>query len=335
MSKNILLIGPYAPRKCGIATHIIQFKKKLEEEGHNVKVLSYSDCNGDITKNLKGLLRPLKLLSFKSKFNEVYIHFTPEQFFYVGKNFLRFFNFLPLISFLILFLFFKKLKLIFHEPPLSKFLYQRLLSFIVWSNVSHAVFFTKTEKYNFEKKFFFNLHVLQSSIQPVNKYFIKYNFPEISELKKQKCIDPTKKIFLMTGFLHPNKGYDIPIEIFKNNNLDNSILLCLTSIRDRNDLAVLNFHSKILDSSNQLDNFIYIDNFMEEKEQDSWIFISDFIIFPYRQISNSGILGRSKLYNKKSLVSEAGGLKDQIDSNDILYKSLNELEDTIIALNNA
>ena len=139
----------------------------------------------------------------------------------------------------------------------------------------------------------------------------------------------------MTGFLQPNKGYDIPIEIFKNNNLDNSILLCLTSIRDRNDLAVLNFHSKIQDSSNQLDNFIYIDHFMEEKEQDGWIFISDFIIFPYRQISNSGILGRSKLYNKKSLVSEAGGLKDQIDSNDILYKSLNELEDTIIALNNA
>jgi len=332
VSKNILIIGPYAPRKCGIATHIVQFKKKLEEEGHNVKVLSYSDCNGDITKNLKGLLRPLKLLSFKSKFNDVYIHFTPEQFFYVGKNFLRFFNFLPLISFLILFLFFKKLKLIFHEPPLSKFLYQRWLSFIVWSNVSHAVFFTETEKYSFEKKFFFRLQILQSSIQPVNKYFIKYNFPEVSKLKKHKCIDLNKKIFLMTGFLHPNKGYDIPIEIFKNNNLDNSLLLCLTSIRDRNDLAVLNFNNKIQDLSNQLDNFIYIDYFMEEKEQDSWIFISDFIIFPYRQISNSGILGRAKIYNKTCIVSEAGGLKDQIDKDDIFFKSSAQLENVIIDL---
>ena len=266
MSKKILLIGPYSPRKCGIATHIVQFKKKLEEEGHVVKVLSYRDCNGDLTRNLKGLLRPLRILRYKASFNKVYIHFTPEQFFYVGKNFLRILNFLPLLSFLFLFIFFKKLNLIFHEPPLSKFFYQRLLSSIVWKNISHAIFFTNNEKNNFEKKFFFTFQNLQSSVEPVNKYFIKYAFPEISQLKKLKDIDPTKKIFLMTGFLHPNKGYDIPIEIFKKNNLENSLLLCLTSIRDRSDKVVTNFDRKIQGFSEQVNNFIYIDHFMEEKE---------------------------------------------------------------------
>ena len=43
---------------------------------------------------------------------------------------------------------------------------------------------------------------------------------------------------------------------------------------------------------------------MEEKEQDSWIYLSDFVILPYRKISNSGILVEQnytkKVFNIKS-----------------------------------
>ena len=64
---------------------------------------------------------------------------------------------------------------------------------------------------------------------------------------------------------------------------------------------------------------------MDEKEQDSWIYLADYIVLPYRKISNSGILGRAKLYHKKCIVSSAGGLKDQIEGEDLIYKTHHEL----------
>ena len=55
MHKKILLIGPYLPRRCGIATHLVQFKESLQNENNEVNVLSYSDCDGDIDENLLGI----------------------------------------------------------------------------------------------------------------------------------------------------------------------------------------------------------------------------------------------------------------------------------------
>ena len=332
MHKKILLIGPYLPRRCGIATHLVQFKESLQNENNIVNVLSYSDCDGDIDENLLGTFNLLKVIKYRKKYDEIFIHFTPEQFFYVRRNLKRFLNIFPLINFYILFKLIKNLKVIFHEPPLSKFFFQRVFSFLVWSKINHAIFFTKTEKELFEKKFFFKFSSCQFSIEDVNKYFLKYEFPEISILKRSRNIPQNKKVFLMTGFLHPNKGYDIPIDIFIENTFNNSILLCLTSIRDKNDLVTSEYHNDIKEKAKLTENIIYINHFMEEKEQDSWIYLSDFMIFPYRKISNSGILGRAKLYKKKSLISKAGGLKDQVDINDITFNSTDELKEIMLEI---
>ena len=332
MSKKTLLIGPYSPRRCGIATHLVQLKQSLENDSSVVSVLSYYDCEGDIKENLLGIYSLLRIIKYRNIYDEIYMHFTPEQFFYVGKNIKRFLNIFPLINFYILSCYIKNLKIIFHEPPLSKYLFQRILSFLIWSKINHGIFFTKTEKEIFEKKFFFKFKPNQFSIEKVNKYFIKYDFQDKNTLKKLRHIDENKKIFLMTGFLHPNKGYDIPIEIFIENKFNNSILFCLTSIRDDTDPVVKKFHNKIKNKAIKNPNLIYKNNFMEEKEQDSWIYMADFIIFPYRKISNSGILGRAKLYGIRSLISKAGGLKDQIDSEDILFKSKEELKRIMIEI---
>tara|TARA_B100001027_G_scaffold216783_1_gene194266 strand:- start:2139 stop:3149 length:1011 start_codon:yes stop_codon:yes gene_type:complete len=330
MNKKILLIGPYPPRRCGIGTHLVQFKESLQNKNNIVNVLSYSDCDGDIEENLLGTLNLLKLIKYRKKYDKIFIHFTPEQFFYVGKNLKRILNIFPLVNFYILFKLIKNLNVIFHEPPLSRFFFQRVSSFFVWSKISHAIFFTKTEKELFERKFFFKFSSCQFSIEEVNRHFIKYDFPDKSILKRSRNIHQKKKVFLMTGFLHPNKGYDIPIDIFKESTFNNSILLCLTSIRDKNDLVVRKYHNSIKEKARFTENIIYTNHFMEEKEQDSWIYLSDFVIFPYRKISNSGILGRTKLYKKKSLISKAGGLKDQIGTYDVLFNSKEELKDIML-----
>ena len=60
---------------------------------------------------------------------------------------------------------------------------------------------------------------------------------------------------------------------------------------------------------------------------------SDYIIFPYREISNSGILGRAHILNKRSIVRNVGGLKNQLNRNDQLYESENQLEIIINKIN--
>ena len=45
--------------------------------------------------------------------------------------------------------------------------------------------------------------------------------------------------------------------------------------------------------------FADVDRFLTDEDFDTWTVAADLLLFPYRSNSNSGVLGRAKLYNKK------------------------------------
>ena len=136
----------------------------------------------------------------------------------------------------------------------------------------------------------------------------------------------------MYRFVGYIKGFDKIAKIFKENNLSNSILYIVGSVRLDNDQKEKKYFDDIKINYSSESNIKIIDKYLSYEEFDIWINACDFVVFPYRKISNSGVLGRAKLFNKKVIVSTAGGLKNQIDNNDYIFDKDQDLKNIIINL---
>lgn len=323
--KKILLIGPYSPRRCGIASHIIQLESTLKNEGWLVDILSPHDCEGTYHENLIGWFNILKLYKYIKYYDVLNVHFTPEEYFFSGRNPLRIFNFVPLFSLCILFWLGKKVNYVIHEPPTTRFIFQRtILDKFVWSQVPQITFFTEKESKIFENKFNFKFNDDRVKIENVNLGFQKYSDLSKQDARHMLNISQKKIIFLCVGFIHEFKGFDRIALIFSKENYKNCELYIVGSIRLDNKRDV-EYYSKLSEICNGVDNIHKIKEYLSYEDFDMWIIAADYIVFPYRRSSNSGVLGRAKLYNRTVIVSNIGGLSDQVGQEDIIFSSDVEL----------
>ena len=160
----------------------------------------------------------------------------------------------------------------------------------------------------------------QVSIEDVSKDFNVFTNNSMTDSRKKLGIETDKKIFLCLGFIASTKGFDIVLDLFLKNYFNNSYLYIVGSVRLDNDVSSKSYLELMKLKSKSSKNIKIIDKYLSYEDFDNWIISSDYIIFPYREISNSGVLGRAKIFNKKVIVSRAGGLKDQIDSSDFIYE---------------
>lgn len=329
MNNKILIIGPNHPRKCGIATHVNQEYLNFVNQGNFVKILSSKDCNSHFKENTKGFFNPLKILKYYKDFDTIYLHFSPEQYFYTYYNPLRLFNLLPLLSFYIIFKKCENLIFVVHELPLNKYFFQKLfIHKYIWQRVTKILFFTYNEKINFQNKFQILFKENQYLIENVNKNFIKYCKLNQDDAMIKLNLPKNKKILLAIGFINFSKGFDRIVSIFNSKKFQNSILYIVGEARCTNNFEKNYFESlKLLCHDNV--NIILINEFLTDEKFDIWTIASDFLVFPYRANSNSGVLGRAKLYCKNVIVSDIGGLCNQIEKTDILFKNDNELENIL------
>jgi len=328
--KKILLVGPYNPRKCGIAAHIIQLESALKNEGWVVDILSPNDCEGTYHENLRGGFNVIKILKYTSKYERINIHFSPEQFFYMGQNPLRMFNIFTLLSLCLLFWMAKNSNFVMHEQPTTRFFFQHtFLHKLIWSQVPQITFFTRRELEIFERKFDIIFRADQCKIEEVNK-----NFQQFSNLTKENAryklnVDQNKIVFLCIGFIKENKGFDRIAKIFSEDNYENSDLYIVGSVRLEGDNKEKEYFEMLSDICNKVDNIHLISQYLSYEDFDTWIIAADYIVIPYRRISNSGVLGRAKIINRSAIVSNIGGLCDQIDHNDLLFSNDIELKNIV------
>ncbi len=331
VQKKILLVGPNLPRVCGIASHVFQLSASLRKEGCIVDILSPKDCEGLYHENLIGGLNLLKLLKYSNDYVAINIHFSPEEYFYTGRrNVLRIFNLLPVFSFLILFKLVKQINVVIHEPPMTKYFFQRTLFHrLVWKQVPKISFFTNEERKILEKNLGISFGKDQYCIEKVNNNFITFTEFSKKEARKKLNLDENMIIFLCIGFIAESKGFDRIAKLFTQMNLTNSILHITGSVRLKNDKISSDYFYS-LKRICQNNNRIFLTNkFLSYEDFDIWTIASDYVVFPYRECSNSGVLGRAKLFNKTVIVSGIGGLKDQINLEDFIFKDDMELRDII------
>ena len=332
--KKILLVGPNNPRRCGIASHVIQLEAALKKDEWIVETLSPYDCEGTYHGNLSGGFNFLKIIKYAKEFDIVNVHFSFEEYFYCGRSLMRALNIFPMIALLILFRKMKNLNLVIHEPPPTPHWFQRTwFDRLVWSHVPMITFFTEKERKFFENNYKFVFKENQCKVEEVSQIFQIYSNLSKSESRKILNIVQNKIIFLCIGFISKNKGFDRIVKIFLDGKLSQCHLYIVGSIRQEDDKSSQEYYLQLHNASSKVNNISVINQFVSYSNFDLWINAADYLVIPYREISNSGVLGRAKILNRPAIVANIGGLADQVKNTDILFSSDQELKDIISSIN--
>ena len=320
-TRTVLLVGSYHPRRCGIATHVAQVEMALKAEGYLVHVLSPHDCDGTFKENLRGGLRILRLLAYAGRYERINLHFEFSDYFYLGHSPLRALNLIPLAGFFILFGRLKELNVVVHEAPPARYWFQRtLLQRLVWRRVPLITFFTQTEVEIFQGLYLLVFKAHQVRIEDVTRFYQRHCTTGQTVTRKRRAINPDKVTFLCTGFIHANKGFDRVVAIFAEEKLVNSQLYIVGSVRLGTDNESRQHLAELSERGAKCTNVHLLEKYLSDQEMDEWIVAADYVVVPYRRSANSGVLGRAKIYDRPVIVSDVGGLREQMGERDLLFE---------------
>lgn len=320
-----LMVSTYPPEKCGIGTYAYQMVKFLRNGGNVVDVISLEGNGGDFTLNLKGGANLLKILKYAIFYDKVIIQYH-ESFYYEEYNRKNLFRILCThLSFYLTFLLLrKKLEVIVHEfPRTHSHSTARFLETIKWRLCPKLVFHTQKEVDDF-KQYYFDLTGKNYEIRAPNAYFYKFRDIPQSQARQELGIPSNAVVFLCIGFIQPHKGYDRAVREFQNINNRRMHLYVVGSIRIEWD-AYTSYLQELKRMAANNPQIHIEEKFLSDEDFDTWITASDVILIPYREIWSSGVLGRAKLFNKRVIASNVGGLAEQLEDNDILFNTDEEL----------
>jgi glycosyltransferase involved in cell wall biosynthesis len=324
-TNNILLVGPYAPRKCGIAMHIVQLEQGLRAEGWTVDVLAPLDCNATYRETVFGGFNVLKLLKYTRQYKNVNIHFDFGEFFHAGHDIKRVLNIFPLLALWFLFWRAKNINVVMHEPPPARFGLQRtILQKWVWHQASRITFFTNRERDTFLRKYNLPYRADQYRVEELNRPYVKFSNLSKDEARSRLGVSKEKINFLCIGFIQWNKGFERLAQIFRERMYETLHLYIVGSVKEGDKEA----HAYFATLSNLCDgaeNIKLVNTYLSDEYFDIWISAADYVVIPYRRISNSAVLGRARLLDTPAIVADVGGLGDQIGELDALFSTDVEL----------
>jgi glycosyltransferase involved in cell wall biosynthesis len=330
-----LFVTTYPPTRCGIGVYASQSVKKLRSNGHIIDIIS-PDMNGnvDFKYNLCGGLKILQLLLLGIFYDIIVIQYQPAFFFKRSGDSGEWLNNLVAnLAFVFLFLCYrKKIELICHEIHYYPIQRIGLLNFLAhrswWLLVRTVVFHTHKECDTFKRNVRFGIRWKQLEVRPHHQDFSKYRDISEYEARCELGLSLQEQVFLCIGFIQPHKGFDRVIKAFNAVNPPKAKLCIVGSLRLVYD-QTLNYLNLLRLLAAENPQVTLVEKFVSDQEFDTWIAACDYIVAPYREIWSSSVVGRARLFGKKVIASNVGGLDDQLDGEGFLFTTDEELEGLI------
>jgi glycosyltransferase involved in cell wall biosynthesis len=318
------MVTTHPPTHCGIGLYAEQNVAQLRSQGHVVDVVSPDGCgNVDYAWDLRGGTKILKLGELAPYYDRIVIQYT-WAFFYSDvrlpeyrKDTLK-----TTLSFLYLFLRYRKIQVIAHEIP---YLEGRIRKLFGWQwKFAHIVFHTRGERERLETHYGIRLQDSRVELREQHEVFQKFTSHTPASARSSLGIEGAETVFLCIGFIQRHKGFHRAIRAFIEAGLRDAQLFVVGSLRyvDEGTLAYLN---ELREQAAGHSNIHIVESFVSNEEFDSWIIASDWIVFPYTEIWSSAVLGRTKLLERPSIIAHVGGLPDQAGGRDIVFRNDEDL----------
>jgi len=118
-------------------------------------------------------------------------------------------------------------------------------------------------------------------------------------------LDPTKKILLFFGLIRNYKGLDLLLQAFSNLNKEFILLIAGEVYGDE-----ITYTSLISKSKNK--NIHFVNQFIDEQDVKLYFSVADLCVLPYKSATQSGIQALANSFCLPVLISNVGGLAEDI-----------------------
>lgn len=308
---RILFISPYPPARDGLANYAAQVVADLRSSGATVDVLSPQPSAAAFTADPRtsaGLLRAARLCR---GYDRVIVQFNPEIFFH-GMEPLRFLR--GWLGLRALFASCRNIEVVAHETPYrddgragaARMRLWRAL----WQKPAKILVHTETERQLMREVF--DIPDERLELLDHGASFRRRTAASRADARQSLGIDEGAFVFLCAGFLQPHKGFDraaAAMRVFDDKHLRLDIV---------GEVRVWTREHKeyvdLLRTQAESDERVHLhEGYVSDEEFDRWIVASDVVVLPYREIWSSGVAERAALYERAVIVTDVGGLADQVE----------------------
>lgn len=335
--ERILMVSTYPPEKCGIGTYAQQQVRYLRQHGAKVDVLAIKG-NGKYRMELNTPEKILELKKFKNQYDRIIIQYHASFYYKTDGDFLD--NTKTHRAFTEVLKDNPKIEVVCHEIkyPIDrqnsgmkkqKDAIENRIKREKWMATSSVVFHSQIEKDIFCQKLEISPEEKNIRIVPANYYYVKNRDIPQAQARAELGIPMDKQVFLCIGFIQPHKAFDRVAQAFTQlQNGKGKQLYMVGSLRLVYDetSSYLNLLERYADEN---DNISLKSQFVSDEIFDTWLIACDVVVVPYKEIWTSGVLGRAKLFQKRCIVRDVGGLREQISEADIVFNEYEELPNII------
>jgi glycosyltransferase involved in cell wall biosynthesis len=327
---RVLIVSPYPPDRCGIASYTVQVAATLRREGHTVEVISPDPSaarySADCAHTVRGVLR---VLALSRRADRTIVEFFPDLLFKSLRR-SQFLRQWPAVA--LLFALGREVHLIVHEAPYRSLKGRKDLR----GRVARAMWrtlltlpdatFVHTAWERDQLVEATGVPAERFQILPHGESFLKRVGTDRERARRELGLDEGERQFrfLSIGFLQPHKGFDRAMRALARLQADHVRLDVVGSVRVQS-RDVDEYMERLRRLAASTPGVTLHEGYVSDERFDRWIVASDAIVLPYREIWSSGVLERAKLYGRPAIVSDVGGMGDQADSSTRVVRDDDEL----------
>jgi glycosyltransferase involved in cell wall biosynthesis len=324
---RVLIIAPYAPERCGIASYAVQLAAGLRREGHHVEVLSREPSAADHHADLHTWRGVLRALTLSRRFDRTIIELRPDLLFPTLHRdaFIAHYPWVALLLSLG-----GGVELVVHQAPYEALsgaagpggrLMRAMWHWLV--RLPRATFVhTPWERAQLTAAT--GASPERIGILDHGRSFMAHTRATPAEARVGLGLRDDRFRFLCIGFLQASKGFDRAVAAVSRLPSARVHLHVVGSMRVRT--PDVEAHAEDLRCLVVATPGASLhEGFVTDELFDRWILACDAVVLPYRETWSSGVLERAKLHGKPAIVTDVGGIRDQATRSTRLVRDDEEL----------
>ncbi len=330
---KVLLVSPYPPLRDGLANYAMQMAAGLRADGDDVEVVSPQPSAAGSHEQFMTLRGLLRVARRARRADRVVVQFHPEIFFR-GMRLDLFLRHYPGVF--ALFRWGGAVEVIAHETPYSDGgragAVRTPLWRLLWRQPAGVLVHTEAERAQMTSR----LGVPAGRVRVLDhgERFQRRTGVSRGEARRRLGVDPDVHVFLAIGFLQPHKGFDRAARALSRLAGDGVRLDIVGEIRISTPEHDAYLH--LLQDLASRDRRVHIhDAYVSDEEFDEWIVAADTVVLPYREIWSSGVAERAELYDRPVVVTDVGGLAEQVAAGGVVVHDAAQLVEAMAKLSGA
>lgn len=320
MSERILVVGPYAPYRDGIAAYVVQQVRDLRSAGNDVEVLSPRPSAAHHHLDFANPRAALALQRATRGFDRVILHFHPDYYFPQPATFRVRVTHAAALG-----------RALRAGPPATLVLHEidqrwgesrdaagLAMRYFVGSFDALQVHDTAQAD---ELADAFGADRSRISVIAHGHHFVRHVRDDRATARKKLGIEPAAHVSLCIGFVAEHKGFDRAIVAFSRANerrpADDvaglrTAELHIVGSPSAGNPAAEQYASDLADMAAETPGVDVHPGYVSDAAFDRWLAACDLVVLPYRYIWSSGVAERAALFDRPVVATRVGGLDEQL-----------------------